>query len=78
MNAELKKQIGDQSLHLIVGIVLVNIMALIFPIWLAALLMAVAWGIREWEQWPSARWYDPYLDWFFQAGGIGLGIWWYL
>ncbi len=36
--------------------------------------MTAAWeGYREWSQWPSSRWWDPPLDWFFEVGGIALG-----
>lgn len=25
--------------------------------------------VREFDQWPSSRWYDPYLDWSFLLAG---------
>lgn len=32
-------------------------------------------ALRERAQWPSSRWWDPPLDWFFSVVGIGLGVW---
>ena len=25
---------------------------------------------REYKQWPSSRWYDPYMDWAFYSAGF--------
>jgi len=42
----------------------------------AGIFVTAGWNvIRELEQWPSSRWWDPPLDWFFEALGIGLGAW---
>jgi len=40
-----------------------------------AVLGTILWvAKREIDQWPSSRWWDPYLDWIFQAIGILLYI----
>ena len=48
-------------------------------LWLSTafgVLVTVAWNVaREMSQWPSKRWWDPPMDWFFEAVGIGLGAW---
>ncbi len=32
-------------------------------------------ALRERAQWPSSRWWDPPLDWFFEVVGMSLGVW---
>ena len=32
-------------------------------------------GLREFDQWPSERPWDPWLDWFFFGCGGPLGVW---
>lgn len=74
MRREILKQLVDQPLHFA---------------WAAMSAAAVFWGplgltllgvlsttaivAREYEQWPSSRWYDPYLDWTFFAAGWTVG-----
>ena len=76
--AEIKKQLGDQSLHLLIGAVMTHMLSSLVHSWAGAIPVIVGWVIWEVRQWPSSRWWDPYLDWFFQAAGVGIGVWWYL
>ena len=71
---EIGKQIGDQILHILMGIASVYLLALMFGL-VPAVIITVIWeAAREWKQWPSSRWYDPYLDWVFEIAGIALGV----
>lgn len=81
---ELAKQAIDQPLHVLMAVASVWLFS--GPIvWLGATVgvavtaggvYTAAWmSYYEWKQWPSERWYDPYLDWTFEAGGLALGIW---
>ena len=73
-----RKQLGDQSLHLVIGACLVYALATISQnVWIGAVIVIAGWIIREVRQWPSVRWYDPPIDWLFEALGVGLGVWWY-
>ncbi len=83
--AEVAKQAIDQPLHVLMAVA--SVWAIGWPLayftetplWLAAALAGTAtaaWmGVREYLQWPSSRWWDPWLDWFFEAGGLALGLW---
>lgn len=82
---EIAKQSIDQPLHILMAVASVWAIGwpLVYftgsPLWLAAALagtVTAGWmGLREYLQWPSSRWWDPYLDWFFEAGGLALGLW---
>lgn len=72
---ELRAQMIEQPAHFLMG--------LLFPLMLAfpdvvGCVIAIGWAcfivLREWEQWPSSRWYDPWLDGLFLAGGTGAGF----
>ena len=41
---------------------------------LAAISSIVAIIVREFRQWPSSRWWDPWMDWAFFGVGACLGI----
>lgn len=82
---ELAKQCIDQPLHVLMAVASVWVIGGLLvlahvPVWLAAAVAGVitaAWmAYREYKQWPSERWYDPILDWTFEAGGLALGLWW--
>ncbi len=87
---EIVKQLIDQYLHVLTTVVSVwSLASLVYwasPYsWVAVavtlsttvgVLGTAAWNIyREWKQWPSSRWWDPYLDWTFQTAGTILGAW---
>jgi hypothetical protein len=81
---ELVKQAIDQPLHVLmtvasvwaIGYVLTLVGASVTLAGVLAGVLTAAWvGVREYLQWPSSRWWDPYLDWLFEAGGLALGIW---
>ncbi len=88
---ELVKQAIDQPLHVLMTFASVWGMAGLshyLSVWLqsgslsvagstaAGVLVTVVWNaLREYEQWPSSRWWDPPLDWTFEAAGIALGAW---
>jgi hypothetical protein len=66
---EIGKQTIDQAGHFLVGAA---------PVWASRHLVGVPWygwvaapllAYREWLQWPSNRWWDPPLDWFFLSLG---------
>ena len=87
---EIVKQAIDQPLHILMTVGSIwGIGALvfwgIFAEWnpeyrlLASVIaggtLTSTWVVaREWYQWPSSRWWDPPLDWLFEAGGIALGV----
>jgi hypothetical protein len=81
---EVRKQLIDQPLHVLMGVGSVNIIGCLFaslgfPLSIdltAGIMWTMAWeGLREFYQWPSSRWWDPPLDWTFEVGGIVLGGW---
>jgi hypothetical protein len=72
---EAVKQAYEQPLHFLMAA---------GPIWLSRYLTAVPWygwsiipalAYREWRQWPSNRWWDPFLDAAFQILGV-IGATW--
>jgi hypothetical protein len=72
---ETGKQAVEQPLHFLMAAA---------PICLSRQLIGVpwyGWAItpllvwREWSQWPSKRWWDPPLDWAFQALGVIVATW---
>jgi hypothetical protein len=72
---EVGKQAVEQPLHVLMAAA---------PICLSRQLVGVPWygwaitpllAWREWSQWPSERWWDPPLDWAFQALGVILATW---
>ena len=82
---ELVKQAIDQPLHVLMTFASVWAISA-FTYWatpaevaastVAGVLGTAFWNIaREYSQWPSSRWWDPPLDWVFEAIGIGLGAW---
>ena len=73
------EQMIDQSLHISMGIASVWLISTIFNnLWIGVIL-TVAWeGYREYKQWTSHIWWDPYLDWTFEIVGIILGIYLYI
>ncbi len=85
VRAEVAKQALDQTLHILMAVASVWVLGCPIatlmgaPIWVAALVSGVltaAWmGYREYTQWPSKRWWDPVMDWVFEAGGLALGLW---
>jgi hypothetical protein len=72
---ELTKQLVDQPLHLAWGIVtgLLFGFTALGPLFAGFSLGIMTW--REWDQWPSKRWWDPFCDWTFLAIGVGVGLW---
>lgn len=82
---ELVKQAIDQPLHVTMAVASVWAMGYPLVAWvgLSVVLSAIISGVltgawmarREYRQWPSSRWWDPPLDWLFQAGGLALGLW---
>lgn len=74
---EIKKQLIDQPLHLLMGIISVCFFTWCFKgnVYLAVG-FTIAWeAAREYIQWPPNpnRPWDPPLDWVFEAVGIYLG-----
>ncbi len=74
MKINWKKQAGDQSLHIAVGMVTVWILVGILPVWPSAFVVLTAWGFWEARQKKSSRYWDPYVDWAFQVTGVLLGV----
>ncbi len=84
---ELVKQAIDQPLHILMKVASVWVIAASFYAlgvadwtnispFVYGVSLTVGWNVmREYNQWPSSRWWDPPLDWFFEALGIGLGAW---
>lgn len=82
---ELVKQVIDQPLHIVMAVASVWVIGypLVAMAGLSVVLSAIISGVitaawmarREWKQWPSSRWWDPPLDWLFEAGGLALGLW---
>jgi hypothetical protein len=73
--AEVVKQAAEQPLHFVMSA---------GPIWLSRCLTAVPWygwamvpalAYREWQQWPSKRWWDPLLDAAFLVLGALTATW---
>lgn len=73
---EWQRQVIDQFLHVSVGASAVWFFAKWMALSVAVLVVAAVWVYREIDQWPSTRWYDPPLDWFFEFVGLALGYWW--
>lgn len=85
VRSEILKQLRDQPLHILMTFASVwaianGLMWLGAPHLPAVIVGSVGtllWaGWREYRQWPSSRWWDPPLDWAFEALGLGLGVWW--
>ncbi len=87
---EIVKQLIDQPLHILMtlgsvlgaaGVLHFGSAALVSTLGVAwsavgGVLVTVIWNVaREADQWPSKRWWDPPMDWFFEALGTGLGAW---
>jgi len=82
---EVVRQVVDQPLHIVMAVA--SVWAIGYPLvtlgGLSVVLSAIISGVltaawmahREWRQWPSSRWWDPPLDWLFEAGGLALGLW---
>jgi len=71
---ELVKQLIDQPLHVLMGIASVCALAFVSQnVWVAVGLTFAWEAYREFWQWPSSRWWDPPLDFFFEAVGIVAG-----
>ncbi len=77
---------GVASVHILAWL-LVALDAPALPAAVIATACTVTWeALREWVQWPPGlwrdgpmrRWWDPPLDWLFEAAGIGLGTWLFL
>lgn len=72
---EAAKQAVDQPLHFLMTSA---------PIWVSEYFLHVPWWgwlaiplviLREYKQWPSSRWWDPYLDWVFLTLGVIVPTW---
>jgi len=83
MPDEIKKQLIDQPLHFLWAFTsaFAPFLAERFaPLVLAPAVTVLGVGslvfiiLREYDQWPSKRWWDPRLDWTFFALGVGSGI----
>lgn len=83
----LRKQLIDQTLHVVVNTVSVLVIGSLFAYFDFNLLQAmfIATGIalvgnilREALQFPPRHWWDLPLDIVFELGGIGLGAWGFL
>lgn len=82
---EIRKQLIDQPLHMLwsgvsVGLVVWSVRAGLPPALsifcvLVGVVSVAAIVLREYDQWPSSRWWDPPLDWLCFAIGGGLGGW---
>ena len=84
---EIAKQVIDQPLHVLMAVASVWLigwlltltgLAVVWCVVIAGVLTGAWMAVREYLQWPSSRWWDPVLDWFFEAGGLALGIWSFL
>ena len=74
LKKEIIKQLGDQSLHLAMGIASVGLINWAFGSIVLAVGITIGWeAYREWGQWPSSRPWDPPLDFAFEALGIIAG-----
>ena len=85
--SELRKQLIDQPLHVLMCAASVLALAIAFQLsgdgiaasTFAGVSLTALWvGLREWHQWPSSRWWDPPMDWAFEAVGMALGAWLYV
>lgn len=78
MSPEVKKQLIDQSLHLVGGAAAVVLIAWqAKSIELGVALVAAFWIFREMKQGWSSRPWDSPLDLLFEAAGLFLGWWVY-
>lgn len=84
---EIAKQAIDQPLHVLMAVASVWLLGWLLTLTGLSIVLSViisgvltgAWmALREYLQWPSSRWWDPPLDWLFEAGGLALGIWSFL
>ena len=84
---KIAKQAIDQPLHILMAVASVWLIGWLLTLTgLSVILSTIISGVltgawmafREYLQWPSSRWWDPVLDWFFEAGGLALGIWSFL
>ncbi len=84
---EIVKQAIDQPLHILMAVASVWLIGWLLTLTGLGVVLSVvisgvltgAWmAYREYRQWPSNRWWDPVLDWLFEAGGLALGIWSFL
>ena len=75
---ELKKQMIDQPLHFLwmfatfapLAIGIRGGLKLLIVVGLVLVFCSAGYAIgREIDQWPSKRWWDPYLDWTFFVFG---------
>jgi len=72
---EIKKQLIDQPLHLLMAIASVCAFTWLFKgqVWVASGLTVTWIAYREFLQWPSDRWWDPPLDATFEIAGVVAG-----
>lgn len=73
--SELTKQAIDQPAHFLWAFGAFYIGLNVGPIgylFTAAHVAAIIY--REYKQWPSSRWYDPYLDWTFYIIGAAAAV----
>jgi hypothetical protein len=84
---EIAKQAIDQPLHVLMAVASVWLigwlltltgLSVVLSVVVAGVLTGAWMAVREYFQWPSSRWWDPVLDWLFEAGGLALGIWSFL
>lgn len=85
---ELVKQSIDQPLHILMAVASVWIIGyltialagqpVVWAVTFSGVLTGAWMAFREYRQWPSNRWWDPPMDWVFEAGGLALGIWSFL
>jgi predicted PurR-regulated permease PerM len=77
---EIVKQCIDQPLHLLWAWAGIAILLWLWPtMWgpigiLFGVVNTAYIAYREYDQWPSTRWWDPYLDWLFFAAGIVVAL----
>lgn len=69
------KQAIEQPLHILLAGCPIWASKYLIGLWWPGLIVSALYCVwREYEQWPSSRWWDPYLDWAFLLIGLVLGV----